>query len=108
VVEQLGPGDSRPRNEPSETVVLTDYFPEHRSFPRYKLMNEEDLQDVRLIRELGQEDDINDLDDNEDNYNNNRKQLKDDLLFAIQGFGGIQRINKDGMKIDAYIKGKHC
>jgi hypothetical protein len=30
------------------------------------------------------------------------------VLFAIQGFGGIQRINKDGMKIDAYIKGKHC
>lgn len=71
-------------------------------------MNEEDLEDAQLIRELGQEDDINDLDGSEDNYNSNRKQLKEDLLFAVQGFGGIQRVNKDGMKIDAYIKGKHC
>jgi hypothetical protein len=29
-------------------------------------------------------------------------------MIATQGLGSIKRIMKDGMEIDAYIKGKRC
>lgn len=59
------------------------------------------------MMELGQDEDINGL-EAEENYNQNEAQVRDDILFAIQGFGSVQRIKKGDMLIDAYIKGKHC
>lgn len=59
------------------------------------------------MMELGQDEDINGL-EAEDNYNQDEAKVRDDIVFAIQNFGGIQRIKKGDMHIDAYIKDKHC
>lgn len=36
------------------------------------------------------------------------KDLKDKILFAVQGLGSIKTIKKDGRQIEAYIKGDYC
>ena len=38
----------------------------------------------------------------------NEKIIKKDVMIASQGLGSIKRIIRNGMEIDAYIKGKRC
>ncbi len=36
------------------------------------------------------------------------KKLKEKIIFAIQELGGEQTIERNGKKLNAYLKGRHC
>ncbi len=42
------------------------------------------------------------------NYEVEDKELKDKVLFAVQGLGSVRSIQQGDKTIEAYIRGPHC
>ena len=67
----------------------------------------DDAGDINLNRrELGEEEDLDYAIDQDNEFQ--EKELRTKILFSIQGLGAVRTIEKEGKRIDAYIKGDYC
>ena len=64
----------------------------------------EDFENDAQKRDVGEEEDLEQIMDyNQDEF---ERDLKSQIVFAMQGMGGVRVV--DEAEMTAYIKGKHC